>query len=316
MLTHTTGVPDEILDQDQDPGAVAVQRAVDVAVAAEQGGLDAIWYAEHHFGAQGGFLPDPLPVIAAAAQVTTNIHLGTAAVTLPLAEPLALARTVAVVNALTDGRLQLGLGLGSNPQASAAHGIVHDERHTAFARNLATLTTALAPRAGGPPLVPAPDGLLSRLWVATTSEEGAEAAARAGLGLIAGRRRTPPDGPQAEDRRTADLIRRYRDLSVQPRVALSRPALTMNPHAPALVAVVARHVEESVRSGRLPHGWTTGRWISSGAMALGSPEQVLDRLTEDPCWELADEVVIHQRPLDAFPDTLAIETAAALARLT
>jgi alkanesulfonate monooxygenase SsuD/methylene tetrahydromethanopterin reductase-like flavin-dependent oxidoreductase (luciferase family) len=78
---------------------------------AEDGGLDGIWMGDT-FG-PGVTRPDPLMWLLAAAAATTRIELGTAAIQLPLRNPVELAQRVLTLNALTGRRFSLGVAAGS-----------------------------------------------------------------------------------------------------------------------------------------------------------------------------------------------------------
>ncbi|HEX2173248.1 MAG TPA: LLM class flavin-dependent oxidoreductase [Dehalococcoidia bacterium] len=78
-------------------------------------GYDAIWLVEHHFVRSGEFfsrLPAPLTFASAVARTTRNIRLGTAVKVLPIDNPLFVAEEAAVIDILSDGRLNLGVGTG------------------------------------------------------------------------------------------------------------------------------------------------------------------------------------------------------------
>ena len=64
----------------------------------------------------------PFPFLAAAAERTRRIRLGTAAVTLPLEDPIRVAEDAAVLGALSGGRLELGVGSGAGPAPFAVFG--------------------------------------------------------------------------------------------------------------------------------------------------------------------------------------------------
>ncbi len=87
---------------------------VDHACALEAMGFDAFSASEHHF-TYDGFCPSPLVALAALALSTKRIKLVTAAMLLPLYDPLRVAEDVAMLDRLSAGRLILGLGMGYRP---------------------------------------------------------------------------------------------------------------------------------------------------------------------------------------------------------
>ena len=100
------------------PGADVPQLYRDVMEqieVADELGYDAMWLVEHHFVRSGEFfsrLPAPLTFAGAAAGRTTRIRLGTAVKVLPIDNPLLAAEEAAVVDILSGGRLNLGVGTG------------------------------------------------------------------------------------------------------------------------------------------------------------------------------------------------------------
>lgn len=83
---------------------------------AEELGFDCAWFTEHHFRTFGGMLPSPQLLIAALAQRTTRIRLGIAVVILPFYNPVRIAEETAVLDILTDGRVDVGVGRGMGSQ--------------------------------------------------------------------------------------------------------------------------------------------------------------------------------------------------------
>lgn len=80
-------------------------------VAAEVLGFESFWVAEHHFHEYGA-VPRPAVWLAAAAQRTRTIRLGTAVAMLPFDNPLRAAEDYAMVDIISGGRLLLGAGSG------------------------------------------------------------------------------------------------------------------------------------------------------------------------------------------------------------
>jgi alkanesulfonate monooxygenase SsuD/methylene tetrahydromethanopterin reductase-like flavin-dependent oxidoreductase (luciferase family) len=75
--------------------------------------LDHIWVTEHHFGHYGGTLPHPPTFMSAIARTTERIRLGVAVSVLPLHNPIEVAESYAMVDVVSNGRLDFGLGKGS-----------------------------------------------------------------------------------------------------------------------------------------------------------------------------------------------------------
>ena len=87
------------------------QRSLEQAAEVERLGGDAVWCSEHH-GFDDGYLPQPLTFAAALAARTSRIRLGTAIVLGALRHPRHLAEEAALVDVLSGGRVELGLGAG------------------------------------------------------------------------------------------------------------------------------------------------------------------------------------------------------------
>ena len=83
--------------------------------AAEDLGFDSLWVTEHHFRYFGGMLPNPQLLLAAAAQRTKRMRLGAAVTILPMHHPIRIAEDFAMVDLLSNGRLNFGAGRGMHP---------------------------------------------------------------------------------------------------------------------------------------------------------------------------------------------------------
>ncbi|WP_258115990.1 LLM class flavin-dependent oxidoreductase [Klebsiella quasipneumoniae] len=100
---------------------------------AERVGFDSAWIAQHHFHEQEGGLPSPLVFLAHVAAQTDRIRLGTAIITLPMENPLRVAEDAAVLDLLTDGRLEVGFGSGGTPTSFLPFGLTSEQRGAVFA---------------------------------------------------------------------------------------------------------------------------------------------------------------------------------------
>ena len=79
---------------------------------AERLGFHAVWFAEHHFYHYGGHVPS-VPVLGAAvAQRTTRLRIGSGITLLPLQDPIRVAEEFALLDCLSGGRLEFGIGRG------------------------------------------------------------------------------------------------------------------------------------------------------------------------------------------------------------
>src|SRR6195952_6062853 len=88
----------------------ALLQSIDLAVAAEELGLDGAFFRVHHFARQ---LASPFPLLSAIAARTSRIEIGTGVIDMRYETPLYMAEEAAATDLLSDGRLQLGVSRGS-----------------------------------------------------------------------------------------------------------------------------------------------------------------------------------------------------------
>jgi alkanesulfonate monooxygenase SsuD/methylene tetrahydromethanopterin reductase-like flavin-dependent oxidoreductase (luciferase family) len=90
--------------------ADALLQTVDLAVAAEELGIDGAFVRVHHFARQ---LASPFPLLAAVAARTSRIEIGTGVIDMRYENPLYMAEEAAAADLISGGRLQLGVSRGS-----------------------------------------------------------------------------------------------------------------------------------------------------------------------------------------------------------
>ena len=88
------------------------RRFVDFLAASEELGFDSLWANEHHFDAYGGIVPSPPILLSALAQRTKRVRLGTSVIVLPLHNPIEIAEQMAMIDLMSNGRVELGVGRG------------------------------------------------------------------------------------------------------------------------------------------------------------------------------------------------------------
>jgi alkanesulfonate monooxygenase SsuD/methylene tetrahydromethanopterin reductase-like flavin-dependent oxidoreductase (luciferase family) len=101
----------------------------------EQLGFDSVWLPEHHFSVYGT-LGNPLTFASAVAQRTRRMLIGTAVMVLPFQHPLRLAEDAALVDALSGGRLLLGVGRGYQVPEFDVFDVAQDASRAMFMESL------------------------------------------------------------------------------------------------------------------------------------------------------------------------------------
>jgi len=91
----------------------AIRDLVTEACYAEATGFDGIWLTEHNFTGESVY-SDPIPFASVLAARTSRIRLGFAVIQLSLRHPIRLATELALLDNLSDGRIDVGVGHGTN----------------------------------------------------------------------------------------------------------------------------------------------------------------------------------------------------------
>src|SRR5271165_1598423 len=161
------------------PWAGLYRDTVDLVADAERRGAGAVWLTEHH-GLEDGYLSQPLALAAALAVRTHSIRIGTAVLLAPLRHPLHVAEQAALVDVLSAGRLELGLGAGYVRSEFEAFGADEARRYQTTEACVRRLQALFAGGGLRPPPVQ-PD---LPIWLGYQGPRGARRAGALGVGLL------------------------------------------------------------------------------------------------------------------------------------
>lgn len=106
--------------------------ALRLSTLADELGYSNVRTIEHYFHPYGGYSPNPLIFLAAAARVTRRVRLVTGAVLPVFNHPLKLAGEIAMVDAISGGRVEVGFARAFLPHEFARFGISLDESRARF----------------------------------------------------------------------------------------------------------------------------------------------------------------------------------------
>src|SRR5436190_2827993 len=172
------GIVLPIAETDGGPNGIMSYEAIRaVAIAADRTGFDSIWVFDHllfRFGGKTTGIHECWTILAAVAEATSRVELGTIVMCTGFRNPALLAKMAATLDEVSGGRLILGLGCGSHPPEYAAFGYPYDHRVSRFEEALGILVPLLragrvdfagryhaardceltprGPRPGGPPI--------------------------------------------------------------------------------------------------------------------------------------------------------------------
>jgi len=293
---------------DQAGPAERYRLATEQIVQAEKSGLDSAWIAQHHFHEAEGGLPAPFAFLGYVAARTSRIRLGTGIVTLPLEHPVRVAEDAAVLDLMSGGRFELGVGTGGNPTAFAAFGLDSAQRSEIFAANLDIVRNALAgkPLVGGDKIYPPRPQLCDRIWQATFSVSGGARAGKAGDGLLLSR--TQPRAKDAPRATLADIQHPIIDAYLaalpkgcEPRIMASRSVFAAEDREEALRLAgngLRRALPNFMAGGHLPPGDTVAEMITAFDTHVGTPDDVIASLRNDSTLERVTDLVFQVHSVD------------------
>jgi alkanesulfonate monooxygenase SsuD/methylene tetrahydromethanopterin reductase-like flavin-dependent oxidoreductase (luciferase family) len=267
---------------------------------AEELGFDSAWVRSYKFRRRGGApgfsfpggLPSPLVFLGALAARTSRIRLGTAVVPLPLENVVRVAEDAAVLDAISTGRLELGVSNGGQPAVAAALGIdLGTDRERKKARYRSSLDALTAVLDGAPvngtdqELNPPAPGLSGRIWESALSRQTGHDSALRGNGVLIGTTQTVP----AEV--TAAAYHQSLPDGTPPRVGL---VVHVHPAADRRTALsaLAADVETVYAWGKdwLPPATTLEEKAAVINVHYGTPEQIAESIRAFPAFPYTTEL--------------------------
>jgi alkanesulfonate monooxygenase SsuD/methylene tetrahydromethanopterin reductase-like flavin-dependent oxidoreductase (luciferase family) len=125
------------------PGPDGIEESIALVHAGERLGFHSAWTTEQH-GVDDGYLPAQLPMLAAFARETSTMRLGAGVILLPLTHPRRVVEEACLVDAISNGRLTLGLGAGNYPNEFRVFGVPMQERARLMDEGVAFVRAGLA----------------------------------------------------------------------------------------------------------------------------------------------------------------------------
>ncbi|ABL82507.1 MULTISPECIES: LLM class flavin-dependent oxidoreductase [unclassified Nocardioides] len=287
-------------------GADALLQSIDLAVAAEEVGVDGAYFRVHHFARQ---LASPFPLLAAIGARTSRIEIGTGVIDMRYENPLYMAEDAGAADLISGGRLQLGISRGSPEQVVDGYRYfgyqpAEGSDHAAMAReHTAVLLKVLEgegfaepnPR----PMFPNPPGLLrvephspglrERIWWGAGTRATAEWTAGQGMNLMSSTLLTEDTGVPFHQLQ-AEQIQRFRDAWTaaghdrEPRVSVSRSIF------PVVDDLDRAYFGD--RSGEDQVGQLEGGLARFGKTYAGEPDALVEELAQDEAIAAADTLLL------------------------
>ncbi|WP_030483431.1 LLM class flavin-dependent oxidoreductase [Nocardioides aequoreus] len=289
-----------------------LESTLQTIVQGEQLGFDSAWVRHRHL--QHG-ISSPVAMLAAAAQRTSRIELGTAVTPLAWENPLRLAEDLATVDLLSGGRLNPGISVGPpmrwDDVRQALYPDTAEQEDFGYARAERLLRMLrgepVSPFAGtvgieqfSERVQPYAAGLAERVWYGAGSLRSAEWAGRHGLNLLTS---SVVKAEESEDFAEIQLshVRAFRDHHPQGQAARVSQGLVVVPTDTATPAQRDRYA--AYAESRLPR--TTSPQGPARMMfapdLVGSAEQIAERLLDHVAYREVDEVAFAL-PFDVAPE--------------
>jgi alkanesulfonate monooxygenase SsuD/methylene tetrahydromethanopterin reductase-like flavin-dependent oxidoreductase (luciferase family) len=284
----------------------ALVQTVELAVAAEELGVDGAFVRVHHFARQ---LASPFPLLSAIAARTSRIEIGTAVIDMRYENPLYMAEDAGAADLISDGRLQLGVSRGSPETAlrgAEAFGYVaaEDGSDAELAREKTALFRAAIsgaavvdadPRMTGGvtgrlAIQPQSPGLADRIWWGSGTRSTAVWAAEQGMNLMSSTLLSEDTGVPF-DQLQAEQIARYREAwaaagwARQPRISVSRSVLPLVTDTDHMYFGDREDSDDQV-------GLLEGVRARFGKSYVGEPDELAEELAKDAAVHEADTLLL------------------------
>lgn len=287
-----------------------LHQSIDLAVAAEELGVDGAYYRVHHFARQ---LSSPFPLLAAVGARTSRIEIGTGVIDMRYENPLYMAEDAGSADLIAGSRLQLGISRGSPEQVIDGYryfGYQPDEGpagpdHAALAREHTRVFLDVIEGRGfaepNPrPMFPNPPGLLrvephspglrERIWWGAGTRATAEWTAQQGMNLMSSTLLSEDTGVPFHQLQ-AEQIQMFRDAwkaaghQREPRVSVSRSIFPL---------VDERDFAYFGQEGRGGDqvGFIDGGKARFGKTYVGEPDQLAKELAQDEAIAAADTLLL------------------------
>lgn len=277
-----------------------LRRVVDLLVLAEEVGFDSVWANEHHYHAYGGVVPSPALLLTAVAARTKRVRLGTSVVVSPLHNPIEIAEQMAMLDLLSGGRLDFGIGRGFVVYDYEVANILPEEGHERTQEQLEVILKAWSGEPishhgkyydyEGLPVWPVVEQKPHPpVWMAvTTNPDHFELAARQGYNLLTVSSLRPIDdlvtitrryvenwtGPQPYRWATHFHVVVSEDRSEALEIAESGVEKYFALHADAMA--MAKRSMSALAGG--PRAISAMEWVEQGRLIAGTPDDVAQQL--------------------------------------
>lgn len=292
-------------------------QSIDLAVAAEEIGVDGAYFRVHHFARQ---LASPFPLLAAIGAKTNKIEIGTGVIDMRYENPLYMVEDAGAADLISEGRLQLGISRGSPEQVidgwrKFGYQPANGETDADMGRQKALefldkLSGDGFAQPNPNPMFPNPPGLLrlepfseglrERIWWGAASNTTAVWAAENGMHLQSSTLKMDESGKPFHIQQ-AEQIRLYKEAwkkaghQREARVSVSRSIF-------ALVSDEDRYYFGQQGKGSDSFGYIEPeKRAVFGKSYAAEPDQLIKELAEDEAIQEADTLLL------TIPNTLGVD---------